>query len=235
MLPSCKKLARTFILCALLMTASFATEIVSPNVAYYSGEISKASNDIFFARYRHPAPERLIITSDGGEVEAAIELASWVYNNKVDIAVEEYCLSSCANYVFPAGLNKMILPGAVVAWHGNYHHLFETGLWKTEVKSRMKKYGQDYATAYKYVSSQVKHLYNLERIFFKLINVDQYICWVGKMPPYNVSDFYFLSDKDMLRFGITNLSLSHDYINTDVNRFPYNIEYLELAGQSSRY
>ena len=36
-------------------------------------------------------------------------------------------LSSCANYVFPAGYHKTIGPGAIVAWHGNYHHLKQTG------------------------------------------------------------------------------------------------------------
>lgn len=65
----------------------------------------------------------LRLTSSGGEVEAAIRLAGWIYTNKIDIEVVDYCLSSCANYLFTAAFQKTILPGAVVAWHGNYHHL----------------------------------------------------------------------------------------------------------------
>ena len=115
--------------------------------AYYSGPISAELNNRFFEAVQGKAVKRLIITSGGGEVETAIALGLWVSDHSLNIEVPEYCLSSCANYVFPAGHHKTIGAGVIVAWHGNYNHLKQTGLWQDDIAARMERYGEDAATS----------------------------------------------------------------------------------------
>jgi len=196
--------------------------------AHYAGEISKDRNQQFFAALAGKPVRRLVITSNGGGVAAGVELGLWVFERELDVEVSEYCLSSCANYVFPAGVRKTIRSGAVVAWHGNYRHLKETGLWTDEVAHRMEAYGEDEETARRRARERVGRLVRLERGFFARIGVDEYVCWIGKMPPYNAPNYYFLSRDDMARFGIRDVHTSPGYAHTDVSGFRSHIMYLEL-------
>ena len=169
-----------------------------------------------------------MITSSGGAVEAGIALGTWVFEHQLDVEVPKYCLSSCANYVFPAGNRKYIGPGAVVAWHGNYHHLKETGLWVEDIAMRMQRYGEDATTAREEARAEMERLVRIEQDFFIRIGVDQYLCWVGKMPPYNAPNYYFLSPEDMAGFGITQVQTSPGYENTDVSDLEASIIYIRL-------
>jgi hypothetical protein len=196
--------------------------------AEYHGAISEANNAAFFAREAGRPLQRLLIDSGGGDVAAAIELADWVFTRQLDITVTGMCLSSCANYVFPAARHKEIQPGAIVAWHGNYHHLAQTGLWRDDVKLRMQRDGEDEQTATRYVQAQVAQLVEMEQAFFARIGVDQQVCWIGKQPPWNVPDYFFLSVADMARFGITRVQAPAEYPATDVAGFEVNILFLEL-------
>lgn len=196
--------------------------------AYYSGPISTELNQRFFEAVQGKTVKRLIITSGGGEVEAGIALGLWVRERKLDIEVPEYCLSSCANYVFTAGHQKSIGEGAIVAWHGNYNHLKQTGLWQDDIAGRMKRYGEDSATAKAQVREEVDRLVRMEQDFFARIGVNEYLCWIGKMPPYSAPDYYFLSRQDMARFGVTHARTPPDYEKTDVSGFTRNIMHIKL-------
>ena len=68
----------------------------------------------------------------------------------------------------------------------------------------------------------------LEREFFHLVGVDQRLCWVGKLPPYSVPDYFFLSVADMARFGLQGVEAPPDYRHTDTSRFSPDIRYIEL-------
>ena len=197
-------------------------------VAYYVGPISAELNQRFFETVQGKVVKRLVITSGGGEVAAGIALGLWVFDHKLNIEIPEYCLSSCANYVFPAGNDKSIGAGGIVAWHGNYNHLRQTGLWQDDIAGRMKRYAEDYTTARAYVREEVDRLVRLERDFFVRLGVDEYLCWIGKMPPYNAPNYYFLSRSDMARFGITHVQTPPGYSNTDVSGFSDHIMYIKL-------
>lgn len=214
----------------MLSSGSFAMTAINneTNTATYVSEISKENNATFFSSIKNRTIKKLRVNSSGGEVEAAIKLARWIYNNKVDIEVIEYCLSSCANYLFTAAFHKTILPGAIVAWHGNYHHLKQTGLWRDDIKTRMKRTGENREQARANVLQQVNHLVKLEQAFFEEIGIDGKICWIGKIPPYNVINYYFLSVSDMHRFGVRNVTLVKDYEKTNVKKFIEHIVYLKL-------
>ena len=63
-------------------------------------------------------PTKLMITSLGGDGLIGMDIGEWVYRNKISIEVSRYCLSSCANYVFPAGFKKILHKDALLGWHG---------------------------------------------------------------------------------------------------------------------
>lgn len=218
----------------LLITVLFCTSLpgvtAAPGggVVHYDGPISAEHNRQFFERLAGRPLQRLSITSSGGDVAAAIALGEWVFAQRLDVEVPDYCLSSCANYVFPAGRRKIIRAAAVVAWHGNYRHLEQTGLWRHDVAVRMRREGEDEQTATRYVREQLEYLVGLERDFFARIGVDEYLCWVAKLPPYNVPDYYFLSTHAMARFGVDQVQAPADYVHTDVSRFTESIEYVPL-------
>lgn len=218
------------LLAAVLCVANQAIADISLEVGtvYYTGPISAEQNQRFFEAVQGKAIKRLVITSGGGEVEAGIALGLWVFNHHLKIEVPEQCLSSCANYVFPAGHKKYIGAGAIVAWHGNYNHLKQTGLWQDDIASRMERHGEDAATARVQVREEVERLVGLERDFFARIGVNEHLCWIGKVPPYNVPNYYFLSRQDMARFGVTHVQTPNGYESTDVSSFSDHIMYIKL-------
>jgi len=220
--------ACTATLLACLLVSAVNGDAAGDATAVYRGAISAENNAGFFARVAGQPVRLLLIDSAGGDVAAAIDLADWVHARQLDIAVTGVCLSSCANYVFPAARQKEIRPGAVVAWHGNYHHLADTGLWRDDVVLRMQRDGEDRETATRYVQSQVVRLVALERDFFARIGVDEQVCWIGKQPPYNVADYYFLSAADMARFGISRVQVPAGYTTMDLGGFDASIVYLKL-------
>ena len=56
------------------------------------------------------------INSDFGLTNQAILIGYWIYDNGVDVIVDEVCISVCANYIFTAGKNKIIEDFAIVGW-----------------------------------------------------------------------------------------------------------------------
>jgi hypothetical protein len=202
--------------------------------ARYAGDISREANRAFFDSIRGRRIHRLTISSDGGEVEAGIELGRWVFQHRLDVEVLDRCLSACANYVFPAGRRKIIRDGAVVAWHGSYRHLLETGLWTDDVAYRMRTYSEPEALARRHAREQAEHLARLEDRFFEHIGVDGRVCWIGKLPPYAAPNYYFLSADDMARFGIRDVESPPEYPRTDLSGFAEHIVYLKLESPAAR-
>lgn len=86
----------------------------------YVGPINQAANQQLSALYDSLAakPAVLSIRSPGGEVNAGMDLGSWVRAHKLNVRVMEFCLSSCANYVFPAGIEKIVSNFAMIGYHG---------------------------------------------------------------------------------------------------------------------
>ena len=60
---------------------------------------------------------RLVITSPGGDGPEALRVGEAVRDRRIAVEVDRFCISACAIYVFPAGQNKTITPGSIVAYH----------------------------------------------------------------------------------------------------------------------
>ena len=231
-LSTCKAVLLTAVLC--IENPAKADISLAAGVAYYSGPISAEQNQRLLEVVQGKVVKRLVITSSGGEVEAGITLGLWVFNHRLNVEVHEYCLSSCANYVFLAGHHKFIDAGAVVAWHGNYNHLKQTGLWQDDIASRMERLNEDAATATIQLREDMERLVGLESDFFARIGVNEYLCWIGKAPPYNAPDYYFLSREDMAHFGVTHVQTPSGYESTDVSEFSDHIMYIKLRESSTK-
>ena len=59
------------------------------------------------------------IGSYGGEASLGIDMGKWIYSQGIDVVVEDYCFSACANYIFTAGRNKVIKDDSIICWHGS--------------------------------------------------------------------------------------------------------------------
>lgn len=92
----------------------------------YVGALDGEANQRLFKLYESlkEKPKVLSIQSVGGNVLTGISLGRWVRANNLDVKVLEYCLSSCANYVFPAGGRKIVSNFALIGYHGGANSLY---------------------------------------------------------------------------------------------------------------
>lgn len=86
----------------------------------YIGLLDEQANARLFALYDSlkEKPTTLSIRSRGGPTGSGLALGQWIHEHKLDVKVLEFCMSSCANYVFPAGIHKRVSNFAVIGLHG---------------------------------------------------------------------------------------------------------------------
>ena len=161
---------------------------------HFNGRIDAASAARFHALLQEGGVRRLVITSGGGLVAPALDMAEAIHAQGLDLEVPSACLSSCANYLFPAARRKVLgWPGAV-AWHGNMSHvlyLHQTGQ------------GQWSEPA----MEEARQLAVREQALFRRLGVDGFVCWVGKIAPHDVPGFYALTPEDLAGFGIGGVTV----------------------------
>ena len=160
----------------------------------FSGRIDQASVREFLLLLPGPSVRRLVIRSQGGLVEPALDMAEALFGRGLDVEVDQSCLSSCANYVFPAGRHKLLSGPFAVGWHGNMAHVLYR-----------EARGDEHWSEPMMASARV--LARREAAFYARIGVDGFVCWFGKLPPYGVPDFYALSVTDMAGFGIRDVTV----------------------------
>jgi hypothetical protein len=160
----------------------------------FSGRIDAASAARLLELLKDPTVTRLVITSGGGLVTPALDIALAVQARQLDVEVPSLCVSSCANYIFPAGRHKTLGRLGAVAWHGNMAHVMY--LQQTGQASWGLNEVED-----------ARQLAAREAEFFSRIGVDGFVCWFAKIDPYHLEDFYYLSVEDMERFGIGSVTV----------------------------
>ncbi|WP_333972492.1 hypothetical protein [Alteromonas mediterranea] len=87
----------------------------------YEGPISAKNNERAITLYEAAVdkPSTLVITSGGGNVDLGMDLGEFILEHDLDVKVNTFCFSSCANYVFTAGKNKWVGENAILGWHGD--------------------------------------------------------------------------------------------------------------------
>lgn len=166
----------------------------SGDAVIFTGQINARSVAQFLRALQDPRITRLVITSSGGRVAAALDMADAVHARQLDVEVPAACMSSCANYVFPAGRHKVIGRLGAVSWHGNMAHVLY-----------LHQNGQGSWSESEMQSARTFAVREAE--FFRRIGVDGFVCWFAKIEPYQVEDFYYLSVEDMERFGIHDVTV----------------------------
>lgn len=168
---------------------------VAGDAIVFRGRILRRSADEFLrALHAHPEVKRLVITSGGGQVISALDMGEAIHARRLDVDVPVACLSSCANYIFPAGRRKRLGHPLAVGWHGNMAHVLY-----------MQLTGEaDYSDE---MMQGARRLVRRENEFFPRIGVDGFVCWFAKIAPYEVANYYTMSPADMARFGITEVEV----------------------------
>lgn len=179
------------------MADDAATVARSGEEIHINGDISPTTAKEFSSMMAEGGISRVVVhDSSGGDVDSAIDMALLIYEEKLDVEIRGICLSSCANYLFPAGFQKYVVDKGLVAWHGDGAHMMES----------MRAEGQHVL----YLRSFQKTI-SREKLFFQTIGVDQRLCSFAKRDPYAVGYYYYLDQDDMEYFGIKNIHLRKDY------------------------
>jgi hypothetical protein len=165
-----------------------------------------------------PSLKKLRIRSQGGDVVAAMKIADQVFDRQLDVTVEDYCLSACANYIFAAGKHKAISEGSIVGWHGDAHQKGIAALVKQY--DQREAQGVESATASsvsiemllqnRSAMSYIKTTMEMEDAFFQRIGVLEESARYG-LYPTKLADMWTMPVSDMRRFGICRVSASPSY------------------------
>jgi hypothetical protein len=184
---------------------------VSGTELTYHGSITHEANARLFSLVMADGkkPQRLVITSKGGEIGAGMELGNWVFDEGLDVYVPEYCVSSCANYVFTAGRRKFLNDTAMLFWHGGalqeqLHH----GPLCDAVRELTANVECDEEQQRKSFSRQLAAYREDEAAFFSKIKVDQQITVLGQRPEYECQGNYlgwYYSIQDLNAMGVDDI------------------------------
>ncbi|HDY8066863.1 peptidase [Vibrio vulnificus] len=170
----------------------FTEVTIANDVIYYKGVLSPEGNDLAFELYENAKekPTTLVITSDGGDIMLGIELGEWIYNNKMSVEVNDYCLSSCANYVFPSGKIKYISNRAIIGFHGGAtSKMFDMSeiddmLFSLPKKEREEEKRRLLSDMQRYLKTAKAK----EKEYFQKIKVNQTITTLGQDEKYSIYD-----------------------------------------------
>ncbi len=88
-------------------------------VLYYYGSINKEKNVIAFDVLTGNKVEKVFMSSPGGLVSDAIQLAYRLHREQLDLQIGALCASSCANYIMPAARHVYLDKDSVLLWHGS--------------------------------------------------------------------------------------------------------------------
>jgi hypothetical protein len=166
----------------------------SGDAIVFRGRIDEASAAAFQQLLRDPAVKRLVITSPGGLVAFALDMAEAIHARGLDLEVPEACLSSCANYIFPAARHKRLGAATAIGWHGNMTHVLYLQ------QAGLRRWSEAELAA-------ARTLAQRETAFFARLGVDGFVCWFAKLPPHEAQEFYALVPQDMALFGIGKVTI----------------------------
>ena len=186
---------------------TFAVMPAAGDAIGYSGQVTRAGLEAL-KRADDGKVHKLLIRSAGGDLDANIALGTWVHERALDVVVVDDCVLTCADYVFPAGAHKTILPGAAVAWTGDAHG----------------------ASGIEHVAppAEMARLRAKEDALFTALGVNECLCRVGdergldwgRVFSYRRQvAFFTLSVEDMARFGVRDVEGDPKNVNRDVRRW----------------
>lgn len=191
----------------------------------YSGLITREANAGVFELYQsaEPKPQALLIESQGGSADAGMELGDWLFETGLQVQIDTYCFSSCANYVFPAARTRLLAPHASLMWHGGVTQpitrdelvgvLEETldGLSEEERQQLLREHSRD--ELLQQLQQSLAAIVARESYFFRKLGVDQRITMLGHLYEHELLEGaghymgWDFSLEDMARLGIRHIAI----------------------------
>lgn len=194
----------------------------------YQGLITSEANDGVYDLYRDasPKPTTVIIESHGGSAGAAMELGHWILDHQLDVRVDTYCYSSCANYIFLAGANKMLATHASLMWHGGVTQPMDRSKLEQVLDDMLGALDEDAREEVLAERSREQLLEQLEAsrlelmareaVFFERIGVDPRLTILGQLFEHELLandhdyDGWDLSLSDLEKLGVHGIQLVGD-------------------------
>jgi hypothetical protein len=209
--------------------ADVATQVsASAECIEYSGLLTQEANERAFALFAAAdhKPTKVCIDSKGGSAEAGMQLGAWILAHSLSVSIADLCLSSCANYVFPAGRIKILAPSATLMWHGGatqpiseaqLNRLLDAtlaGMSDTERGQFMRHFSR--AALLSDLERSLRNLIDREAEYFRMLGVDPRIATLGHIYESNVlaAGEYFIgwdySLEDLVTLGVHDVVVDGD-------------------------
>lgn len=192
-------------------TYSLPPEIkVEGSVVSYRGGLNPAGTLAVLEVIRQGRYKTLRIESRGGEIFSAMEFGTGIFEYGMDVVVTKLCISSCANYIFPAGRHKTIEAGALVLWHGDarQYDFMET---LRRLETQEAKLGVEKMTEpdQKLLAYERKSM-AAQDAFYASIGIDGHIARIGHELD-RPAQLWTMPKREMETFNILNVSAPDGY------------------------
>jgi hypothetical protein len=205
-----KPIVFVMLLCSL--SANGGTwERIDHNAIRFSGDIQPGDFESLEA-ILSPDDRILYLDSKGGDAEVGVRLASHLLPKQMTMVVDGICASSCANYLFTAGLNKEIRRGWV-GFHGNITALM--GQSWDEAARKLKEEGGLSDQQISELHARFMASAEIEQKYLEKAGVHQALFERTQKPDKGMDDgvtYHFLlpGPETFERYGIRNVVGRHD-------------------------
>ncbi len=202
-------------LAAYCSTSAADTQVtLEDNQIIYRGHLSAEANAQVFSLYEAAAkkPTVLSIRSPGGPIDVGLDLGEWTHQQGMDVLVEEFCFSSCANYIFTAGAKKILGKDAIVGFHGGAS---SEQFNMSKVTATLARFPAEQREKIRTdIEQQLKEYIALNKQrevnFYQKIQVEQKITTLGQQGVYQIyhkTGFrgWYYSLGDMEKLGLRNI------------------------------
>lgn len=127
----------------------------------FTGDINVENSQIL-RKHLRDGVTTLIVNSVGGDAKAGLAIAQEMLKRKTNLIVDQYCFSTCANYLFLAATEKSLSPNAILGFHGGIQGV-----------NPFKKITKSALPALKVAMRDMSLLWQHDELFFKQIGVDR--------------------------------------------------------------
>lgn len=200
-----------------ILPAHAATHVtIDGEQIIYNGSLTAEANAKVLALYEAATvkPLTLSIRSPGGPIDVGLALGEWVHQQGMNVRVDEFCFSSCANYIFTAGAKKILGKDAVIGFHGGASSNSFNMSQMTATLARIPAQQRDKVR--EDLEQQLKHYIEAnkkrEMAFYRAIQVPQKITTLGQEGVYHIyqkTGFrgWYYSLEDMKKLGLKNIKV----------------------------
>ncbi len=189
------------------------------------------------------------VRSPGGRILVGMIIGREIYRHQLDVEVDGYCISSCANYLFTAGNNKYLQSADHLQFHGGslQPNFVDAAFSMVREKKQMENFDDSAVPN----APELRKLYGLRKdhpfnpassilaevAYFKEIGINPIIPVYGQYGDYakwfndGIHDLYFFLEEDFKLLGIKNVHIAEPY--QDNNDFEESLLFRAKVNQNT--